>query len=103
MNTRTSFMFVPSVNTPRNGWNYFLEQVYENQNNFGTICELYKARGRGRLLDCSLCKEPGATVDCSSQKCEEVYHYEVLNGCLDNTVGEEWKRGWMERVLRTTG
>lgn len=43
----------------------------------GKIKELYKARGRGRQLECSLCNEAGATVDCATSKCEEVFHFEV--------------------------
>ena len=53
-------------------------QVYEKPiEEPGRMREFYKARGRGRQLECSLCKEPGATVDCSVSKCEEVFHFEV--------------------------
>ncbi len=38
---------------------------------------LHKARARGRQLECSLCKGPGASVDCTVSKCEEVFHFEV--------------------------
>ena len=53
-------------------------QVYEKPlEALGQIRELYKARGRGRLLECTLCKELGATVDCRVGKCDEVFHFQV--------------------------
>ncbi|CAN0351185.1 unnamed protein product, partial [Hapterophycus canaliculatus] len=51
-------------------------EVYEKPlEALGQIRELYKARWRGRQLECSLCKEAGATVDCFVNKCEEVFHF----------------------------
>lgn len=61
-------------------------QVYaEGSNQNCRIRGLYKARGRGRQLECSLCKGPGATVDCTTTKatkCEEVFHFEVRCGVV---------------------
>ncbi|CAM9908908.1 unnamed protein product, partial [Laminaria digitata] len=52
-------------------------QVYEKPQALGHIRGLYKARARGRQLECTLCKELGATVDCRVGKCDEVFHFQV--------------------------